>query len=58
MEIGEAGVHGQAVKVCLEDVTDPETDLATILLHRMEDHPVEVLQGLLQAALDVQVKIT
>ena len=36
MEIGEAGVHGQAVKVCLEDVTDPETDLATILLHLME----------------------
>ena len=37
MEIGEVGLPGQAVKVCLAIATDLERDLATIPLLPMED---------------------
>ena len=55
MEIGEVGLHGQAVKACLEIVIDLELDLATIPLLPMEDLLAVVPADLISDAVDVQV---
>ena len=55
MEIGEVGLPGQAVKVCLAIATDLERDLATIPLLPMEDLLAVVPADLISDAVDVQV---
>ena len=56
MEIGEVGLPGQAVKVCLAIATDLERDLATIPLLPMEDLLAVVPADLISDAVDVQVQ--
>ena len=56
MEIGEVGLHGQAVKSCLEIVIDLELDLATIPLRPMEDLLAVVQADLISDALVAQVR--
>ena len=56
MEIGEVGLHGQAVKACLAIATDLELDLATIPLLPMVDLLAVVQADLISDALVAQVK--
>ena len=56
MEIGEVGLPGQTVKVCLVIATDLEIDLVINPLLPMEDLLAVVPADLISDAVDVQVQ--